>query len=273
MALKEDQVERYSRNILLDGFGGAGQEKLLSSKVLVIGTGGLGSPISLYLAAAGVGTIGLADPDKVDLSNLQRQIIHQTKDLGKRKVQSGKESISELNPDVQVITHPFAINAENAEEIISGYDFIVEGTDNFASKFLINDACVLFDKPFSQGGILRFQGQTITHTPGSACYRCVYLQPPPAGSVPTCSEAGVLGAVAGMLGTIQAAEVVKGLLGIGTTLENRLLMFNALDMSFRTIDIKRNPNCPICGSNPSITELRDIELPVCEAPEYIRKNK
>jgi molybdopterin/thiamine biosynthesis adenylyltransferase len=266
MALKEDQIERYSRHILLEHVGGEGQEKLLSSKVLVVGTGGLGSPISLYLAAAGVGTLGLVDHDVVDLSNLQRQILHQTKDIARRKVESGKESINALNPDVEVITYPVTLNAENAERIIGGYDFIVEGTDNFASKFLINDACVLFGKPFSQGGILRFQGQTITHMPGAACYRCVYLQPPPAGSVPTCSEAGVLGAIAGMLGTIQAAEVIKSLLGIGTTLENRLLTFNALDMSFRTIDIKRNPNCPVCGKNPSITELHDIEQPICDLP-------
>lgn len=271
MALKEDQIERYSRHILLESVGGKGQEKLLSSKVLVVGTGGLGSPIALYLAAAGVGTIGLADPDEVDLSNLQRQIIHQTKDVGRKKVESGEESIRELNPDVKVVPYPLALNAENADEIISGYDFVVEGTDNFASKFLINDACVLAGKPFSQGGILRFQGQTLTHAPGSACYRCVYLEPPPAGSVPTCSEAGVLGAIAGMLGTIQAAEAVKSLLGIGKTLKNRLLMFDALDMNFRIIDIKRNPNCPICGENPTITELEDIEQPVCELPGYIRK--
>jgi molybdopterin-synthase adenylyltransferase len=273
MALNEEQIERYSRHILLEDVGGIGQEKLLSAKVLIIGAGGLGSPIALYLAAAGVGTIGLADPDEVDLSNLQRQILHQTKDVGRKKVESGKESLIALNPGIHVITHPLALNARNAEGIISEYDFIVEGTDNFSSKFLINDACVLFGKPFSQGGILRFQGQTITYRPGSACYRCVFIEPPPVGAVPTCSEAGVLGAIAGILGTIQAAEVVKGLLGIGTTLENRLLTFNAMDMSFRTIDIKRNPNCPICGTSPSITELHDIEQPVCDLPPYLGRSK
>ncbi len=271
MALNEEQIKRYSRHILLQDVGGTGQEKLLRAKVLIVGAGGLGSPIALYLAAAGVGTIGLADPDAVDLSNLQRQILHQTKDVGRPKVVSGKESLIALNPGIDVRTYPLALNAENAEEIISGYDFIVEGTDNFASKFLINDACVLSGKPFSQGGILRFQGQTLTHLPGSACYRCVFLQPPPAGAVPTCSEAGVLGAVAGMLGTIQAAEVVKCLLGIGTTLENRLLTFNALDMNFRTIEIKRNPNCPICGTNPSITVLQDVDQPSCDLPAYVRR--
>jgi len=256
VALKEEQLHRYSRNILLEGIGEAGQEKLLSAKVLVIGAGGLGSAVSFYLAAAGVGTIGLADPDVVELSNLQRQVLHQTKDLGRQKVASGKDMLTGLNPDVNVVTHREALNAKNVKEVVSGYDFIVEGTDNFASKFLINDACVLFGKPFSQGGILMFRGQTLTHLPGSACYRCIYLKPPRPGAVPTSGEAGVLGSAAGILGTVQATEVIKYLLGIGITLENRLLTFNALDMSFRTINVKRNPNCPVCGTDPSITELR-----------------
>ncbi len=266
MPLKEDQIQRYSRHILLKGVGGIGQEKLLASKVLVIGAGGLGSPIALYLAAAGVGTIGIIDPDVVDLSNLQRQILHGTADVGRLKVDSAEDALNGLNTDVSVVTYGHRLSAENAREIVGNYDFIVEGTDNFPSKFLVNDVCVFLEKPFSQGGILRFQGQTMTHVPGTACYRCVYESAPPAGSVPTCSEAGVFGAIAGMLGTIQAAEALKYLVGVGDTLTNRLLFFDALDMGFRTVNLKRNPDCPICGSKPTITELVEYEQPACEIP-------
>ena len=266
MALNETQIQRYSRHILLKGVGGVGQEKLLDSKVLIVGAGGLGSPIALYLAAAGVGTIGIIDADVVDLSNLQRQIIHETSDVGRPKVESAEDSIKRLNSDVNVIPFSTRLSAENASEIIEDYDFIIEGTDNFPSKFLVNDACVFAEKPFSQGGILRFQGQTLTYLPGTACYRCVYETAPPAGSVPTCSEAGVFGAIAGMLGTIQAAEAVKVLVGVGKPLTDRILFFDALEMSFRTVSIKQNPDCPICGQNPTIKTLQEYEQPVCEIP-------
>jgi molybdopterin-synthase adenylyltransferase len=266
MALREDQIQRYSRHILLKGVGGVGQEKLLASKVLIVGAGGLGSPIALYLAAAGVGTLGIIDPDVVDLSNLQRQILHGSNDVGRLKVDSAQDTVAGLNTDTTVVTYAHRLSAENAPEIISKYDFVVEGTDNFPSKFLVNDACVFLNKPFSQGGILRFQGQTMTHVPGTACYRCVYESAPPIGSVPTCSEAGVFGAIAGMLGTIQAAEALKYLVGVGETLTNQLLFFDALDMGFRKVSIKKNPECPVCGTEPTITTLVEYEQPACDIP-------
>lgn len=263
MSLTEEQIERYSRHIILKNVGGKGQKKILNSKILVIGAGGLGAPAALYLAAAGVGTLGIVDGDVVEISNLQRQIIHFTPDIGKHKVDSAIEKIALINPDVNVVPYRSRICAENIVDIIKDYDFIIDGTDNFSAKFLINDACVMTGKPFSHGGILRFQGQTITWTPNNTCYRCIFEQPPPKGAVPTCSEAGILGAVAGMLGTIQAAEALKYLLGIGELLTNKLLVFDALHMEFRTISIKRNKNCPLCGENPKITELKDYEQPVC----------
>ena len=243
MEFTEDQLNRYSRNILLPEIGVEGQKKISNGKVLIIGNGGLGSAVALYLAAAGVGTIGLMDGDTVDLSNLQRQIIHFTADLNKPKVFSAKEKINQLNPDVKVITHYIRLTSENAFDFIKDYDFIVDGTDNSASKFLINDACVSAGKPFSHGGILGLEGQTMTYVPGSACYRCLFQTPPPTGAV-----AGVLGAVAGLLGTIQAAETIKFLTGTGKLLTNRLLFFNAKTMQFRTIRINRPDNCPVCGS-------------------------
>jgi len=264
MNLTEEQIERYSRHIILKDVGGKGQEKILQSKILIIGAGGLGAPAALYLAAAGVGTIGIIDGDKVDLSNLQRQIIHFTKDVKKDKTISAKQKIEELNPDVKVNIYNERVYASNITSFIKDYDFVIDGTDNFPAKFLINDACVLNNKPFSHGGILRFDGQTMTYTPGNTCYRCIFSEPPPKGAVPTCSEAGVLGAIAGMLGTIQAAEALKYVLGIGELLNNRLLIFNAFNMNFRTVSFNKNPNCPICGKNPSITELKDYEQPVCE---------
>jgi len=264
MNLRDDQIERYSRHILLQNVGGDGQEKLLQSRVLVIGAGGLGAPISLYLAAAGVGTIGIVDADVVDISNLQRQVIHFTPDIGRQKVESAKEKINAINPDVTVVVHQELFVAENARHLVDAYDFILDGTDNFATKFLINDACVLAKKPYSHGGILRFDGQTFTHTPGHACYRCVFHSPPPPNAVPTCSQAGVLGAIAGMLGTIQAAEGLKYCLGIGDLLENRLLSFNALNMSFRTLNIKRRLDCQVCGDHPTITDLTDLPQASCD---------
>ena len=258
------QIERYSRHIILQDVGVEGQQKILEGKVLVVGAGGLGSPVALYLAAAGVGTIGLIDGDVVDLTNLQRQIIHFTDDVRKAKVLSAKEKIEQLNPDVKVITYQELLTTENVFEIISQYDFIIDGTDNFATKFLVNDACVLAKKPFSHGGILRFEGQTFTYVPGHACYRCVFHAPPPANAVPTCSQAGVLGSIAGMLGTIQATEALKFFIGKGKLLTDRLLVFNALDMEFRNVNFKHNSSCPICGDNPSITSLQTYDLPTCE---------
>lgn len=264
MDFTEQQLERYSRHIILQKVGVEGQIKMLEGKVLIIGAGGLGSPAALYLAAAGIGTIGIADGDVVDMSNLQRQIIHHTPDINIPKVISAKNKINELNPDVKVITYHQMLTAENIGDIIKEYDFIIDGTDNFAAKFLINDACVLHKKPFSHGGILRFDGQTMTHTPGNACYRCVFETPPPKNAVPTCSQAGVLGSIAGILGTIQATEALKYINGIGELLVNKLLIFDALNMSFRNVSIKRNPKCPVCGDEPSITELFDEEPPVCD---------
>ncbi|MBI4978068.1 MAG: HesA/MoeB/ThiF family protein [Spirochaetes bacterium] len=263
MALTEDQIMRYSRHIILKDVGGKGQEKIIGAKVLVIGTGGLGAPVLLYLAAAGVGTIGFADGDVVDLSNLQRQVIHFTPDVGTAKVESALRKLRELNPDVKLVPYTEHVFASNIRETIRDYDFIIDGTDNFAAKFLINDACVLEKKPFSHGGILRFQGQTMTYTTGNTCYRCIFNEPPPKGAVPSCSEAGILGPVAGMLGTIQATEALKYIIGAGELLTNRLLSFDALTMQFRAVTVKRNSRCPICGDTPSITELKDHEQPVC----------
>ena len=254
----EEQINRYSRHILLKEVGGKGQKKLLDGKVLVIGAGGLGSPIALYLAAAGVGTIGLADADEVDLSNLQRQVIHFTPDVGKPKVLSAKEKMEAMNPDVTVRPYQSWVTADNIADIIKDYDFVIDGTDNFAAKFLINDACVLANKPYSHGGILQFDGQTMTVVPGdSACYRCIFPEPPPQEVIPTCSQAGVIGVLPGVLGTIQATEAIKFLLGAGELLTDRLMTYNALRMRFREIAIRKNAKCPICGENPSITELRD----------------
>lgn len=258
------RIARYSRHILLENFGEAGQEKLWSARVLLIGLGGLGSPAALYLAAAGVGTLGLADADRVELSNLQRQIIHGTPDIGRLKVESAADHIRALNPEVKLQLYPQFINASNIGPILRGYDFVIDGTDSFVSKFLINDACVLAGKPFSHGGILRFQGQTMTVVPGkSPCYRCLFDGPPPADSVFTCANTGVLGAIAGMLGTIQAAEAIKCVTGTGELLTNGLLTFDALKMRFRTVPLKHNPRCPLCGDHPTITELTDPVQPDC----------
>ena len=236
MKLTNEQLERYSRHIILNEIGGKGQKKLLEAKVLIIGAGGLGSPIALYLAAAGVGTIGIVDADVVDLSNLQRQIIHTTADIGTPKVDSAKATINAINPDVKVITYHEFMTSKNIVDSIKDqdYDFIIDGTDNFPVKFLINDACVFLKKPFSHAGIIRFRGQTMTYVPGEGpCYRCVFETPPPKGAVPSCKEAGVLGAMAGVIGSIQATEAVKYILGIGDLLTGYLLTYDALTMEFR----------------------------------------
>lgn len=267
MSLRPDQVERYSRHILLPDVGGKGQEMLLAGRVLIIGAGGLGAPIALYLAAAGVGTIGIADADVVDVTNLQRQVIHFTPDIGKPKVESAAEKMRAINPDVTVRTYQEWIRAANIAGLLADYDFVIDGTDNFATKFLINDACVLGKKPYSHGGILRFAGQTLTVKPGeSACYRCIFPAPPPKHAIPTCSEAGVIGVLPGVIGTIQATEAIKFLLGIGDLLTGRLLTYNAKSMKFREIMINRNAKCPVCGEHPAFTELRDDvdALNVCD---------
>ena len=267
MALTNDQLERYSRHIILSQIGGKGQKKILAAKVLIIGTGGLGSPAAMYLAAAGVGHIGLVDFDTVDLSNLQRQIIHQTRDLGKPKIESGRETLNAINPDVQVHTYNELVTAANIRDIIRDldYDFVIDGTDNFPAKFLINDACVLLKKPFSHAGIIRFQGQTMTYVPDkSPCYRCVFKEPPPKDAVPTCSQAGVLGVMGGVIGTLQATEALKFILGVGELLTDYLLTYDALTMTFRKIKIPRNRHCKVCGDNPTITELVDYEQPTCD---------
>ncbi len=264
MAFTKEQIGRYKRHLLLDEISFKGQEKLLASKVLCVGAGGLGSPALMYLAAAGVGTIGIADGDIVDASNLQRQIVHFTSDLGRPKVDSARQKLEAINPDVQVITHSEYLKAANIREIIAAYDFIVDGTDVFASKFLINDACILENKPFSHAGILRFEGQMMTVVPGkSRCYRCLFREPPPADSVPTCAEAGVLGVLPGVLGALQATEALKFLLGRGELLTDRLLTYDALTLRFREIRGRRNPACPVCGDNPTLTALSDIDTPDC----------
>jgi molybdopterin/thiamine biosynthesis adenylyltransferase len=266
MRFTNEQLERYSRHIILNNVGVSGQEKLLNGKVLIIGTGGLGAPAAMYLGAAGVGTIGLVDADRVDLSNLQRQVIHRTRDVGKPKVLSGKETIRGINPDVKVVTYQEYATSANIKDIIKDrdYDFILDGTDNFPVKFLINDACVMLKKPFSHAGIIRFQGQTMTYLPGKGpCYRCVFQNPPPPDAVPTCQQAGVLGVMGGVIGTIQAAEALKYLLGVGELLNGSLLTYDALKMSFRKIKITRNRECAVCGEHPTITRLIDYEQKAC----------
>lgn len=246
MAFTNEQLERYSRHIILKEVGVKGQKKLLNGKVLIIGAGGLGAPAALYLAAAGVGTIGIADADVVDLSNLQRQVIHTTSDIGKPKVESAKETMRDINPDVNVITYHDFIAADNILDIIQDYDFILDGTDNFPAKFLINDACVMAQKPFCHAGIIRFQGQLMTYVPGEGpCYRCVFHEPPPKDAVPTCKQAGVIGAMAGVIGWLQAMEAIKYLTGAGELLTGYLLTYDALKMQFRKVKLPKDANCGV----------------------------
>ncbi len=258
-ALSPEQVARYSRHIIMPDVGSAGQRKLLGSKVLIVGAGGLGSPVAMYLALAGVGTIGLVDFDIVVLSNLQRQILHQNKDVGVRKVVSARETLNAYNPDVNVILHEEPINSANAMDIIPNYDVIVNGADNFPTRYLVNDASYLAGKPLVDGSILLFDGQASTYIPGQGCYRCVFPEPPPPGEVPSCAEAGVLGALPGIIGTIQATEVIKVILGKGEPLAGRMLLLDALAMDFRIVKVRRNSRCPLCGDNPTVTELIDYE--------------
>lgn len=265
MSFTEDQITRYSRHILLPEVGGKGQKKISQAKVFVVGAGGLGSPVALYLAAAGIGTIGLIDSDVVDMSNLQRQVLHHTPDVGRSKVLSAKEKIQAINPDVKVETHEARFTAENALELITPYDIVIDGVDNFPAKFLINDACYFADKPLVHGGILRFEGRVFSIIPKkSACYRCIFKEPPPPGLVPSCQEAGIIGVVAGIIGTIQATEALKIILGIGQPLTDRILDFDAQKTAFREIKTKRNPKCKLCGDNPEITKLFEHEQEVCQ---------
>jgi len=258
MSLSKEQIERYSRNILLAEVGSKGQEKLLAGRVLLIGAGGLGSSAGMYLTAAGVGTIGIVDSDKVELSNLQRQIMHTHADVGRPKVISAAESMTALNSDVNVRTYEKRLTAENALGIVRSYDFVIDATDNFPSKFLVADACHFAGIPYSHAGIMRFEGQTITVIPGkTTCYRCMFNTPPEPGAVPSSAEVGVPGVLPGVIGTIQATEAIKYLIGIGDLLTDRLLVYDALKMKFRCVEVSRNGNCPLCGPNPSITELRD----------------
>lgn len=263
----EVNMERYSRHLLLSQVGLEGQKKLLDSRVLIIGAGGLGAPAALYLAAAGVGTIGIVDDDKVELSNLQRQIIHTTQNVGKEKVESAKETLGKINPDVSVIPYHKRVTPENVEALIDGYDFILDGVDNFETKFLINDACVIAKKPFCHAGILQFQGQVMTYVPGKGpCYRCIFEEIPESGSIPSCKEAGVLGVMGGILGSLQALEALKYLLGIGELLTGRMLVFDGLSMKFREAKFSHSsPDCRVCGKDAPIKDVKD------NADEYAPK--
>ena len=265
MDLTEEQIYRYSRNILLPEVGGVGQERLLRSKAFCVGVGGLGSPIALYLAAAGVGTIGIADSDQVDITNLQRQVLHFTDDIGRPKILSAKEKLEKLNPDVNVIVYEEMITKRNIREIIKDYDIVLDGSDNFPTRYLVNDACYFEKKTLVSGAILRFEGQVSVFKPhaGGPCYRCLYPEIPPAGMIPSCQEAGILGAVAGIIGNIQAVETLKELLQIGQSLVGRLLVFNTLNMSIAELKVKKDPRCPLCGENPSIKDIMDYEQPDC----------
>ena len=265
MAFTNEQLERYSRHIILQEVGVKGQKKLLNASVLIIGAGGLGAPAALYLAAAGVGTIGIVDADEVDLSNLQRQVIHTTNDVGKAKVKSAAETMEAINPDVTVKTYRTFVDSTNIMDLIKDYDFIIDGTDNFPAKFLINDACVMAGKPFSHAGIIRFKGQLMTYVPGEGpCYRCVFKNPPPKDAVPTCKQAGVIGAMGGVIGSLQAMEAIKYIIGKGELLTGKLLTYDALKMEFHTIKLPKDHHCAVCGGEPTITELIDYEQAECD---------
>ncbi|MDR3637403.1 MAG: molybdopterin-synthase adenylyltransferase MoeB [Isosphaeraceae bacterium] len=258
--LSPPEIQRYARHLIMPEVAMEGQQRLKASRVLCIGTGGLGSPLTLYLAAAGVGTIGLVDFDVVDVSNLQRQIIHFTSDVGRPKVTSAQEKLQAINPELTIIRHERALNSTNALETFAGYDVIVDGTDNFPTRYLVNDACVLLGKPNVYGSIFRFDGQaSVFFPPHGPCYRCLYPEPPPPGLVPSCAEGGVLGILPGLIGVVQATETVKLLLGQGKPLVGRLLLYDALDMSFRELKVRKNPKCPICGPNRTIHALIDYD--------------
>jgi sulfur-carrier protein adenylyltransferase/sulfurtransferase len=266
VTLSKDEILRYSRHLIMPEVGMEGQLKLKKASVLLVGTGGLGAPLGMYLAAAGVGKIGLVDFDVVDFTNLQRQIIHGTKDVGKPKIQSAVETMSDINPYVELVKHETALSSDNAMEIFKDYDIIVDGTDNFPTRYLVNDACVLMNKPNVYGSIFRFEGQaTVFAYEGGPCYRCLYPEPPPPGLVPSCAEGGVLGILPGVIGLIQATETVKLILGIGSPLVGRLMLYDALGMKFRELKLRKNPECPVCGDNRTVTKLIDY-VQFCGVP-------
>jgi sulfur-carrier protein adenylyltransferase/sulfurtransferase len=261
MELSNEEIRRYSRHLILPEVGLAGQKRIKATSVLCIGAGGLGSPIAMYLAAAGIGRLGLVDFDTVDFSNLQRQIIHGTEDVGRHKGESARDTLKSINPGVEVVLHSVRLSAENAMDIIKQYDIVVDGTDNFPTRYLTNDACVLLKKPNIYGSIFRFEGQASVFAPhlGGPCYRCLYPEPPPPGMVPSCAEGGVLGVLPGIIGCIQSTEILKLAIGKGTSLVGRLVLFNALDMKFKELKLRRDPECPLCGDKPTIKELIDYE--------------
>jgi len=259
--LDSTQLERYSRHVIMDDVGPGGQSDLLDAEILVIGAGGLGSPTIQYLAAAGVGTLGIADDDEVELSNLQRQTVHGTDDVGRKKVDSAAEFVANLNPDVEVPTHDLRVTPENVDELVDRYEFVVDGSDNFRTRYLVNDACTLAGVPFSHGSVFRFEGQVTTFTADedAPCYRCVFPEAPPEGTVPNCSTAGVLGVLPGTVGNIQATETVKHVLGKGELLEGEMVLYDAARMEFDTVEIKKRADCPVCGDDPAIDSVRDVE--------------
>jgi adenylyltransferase/sulfurtransferase len=258
MEFSDDQIERYARHIILKEIGGTGQQKLLAARVLVVGAGGLGSPLLMYLAAAGVGTLGIVDDDTVSLSNLQRQIVHATPDIGRPKTASAAETVAALNPDVRVVVHEERLTAANAIALFSGYDLVADGSDNFETRFLVNDACYLARVPLVSAAIGQFEGQLSTYRAfegDNPCYRCVFPERPPPGTVPSCAEAGVIGALAGVMGSLQAVEVIKEITGIGRSMTGRLTIYDALDARFRTLTLKRDPRCALCGEHATIHDL------------------
>ena len=260
MSFTEEQIGRYDRQILLPDMGREGQERIRNGRVLCVGAGGLGSPVAYYLVAAGVGVLGLMEMDVVDISNLQRQLLHYTDDIGRPKVESAAEKLQALNPEVRLETYATRLTSENALEIIGRYDVVVDACDNFPTRYLVNDACVFLRKPLVHGSVLRFEGQVTTFVPGEGpCYRCVYPTPPAPGEIPSCQEAGVLGAVPGLVGSLQAVEALKLVAGAGESLVGRLVVYDALEMSFRDFVLRRDPDCAVCGDNPTIRELIDYE--------------
>jgi adenylyltransferase/sulfurtransferase len=267
VTLSKDEILRYSRHLIIPEVGIEGQKKLKAAKVLLIGTGGLGAPLGLYLTAAGIGRIGLVDFDVVDFTNLQRQVIHTTPDVGKKKIDSAAEKMKAINPHVEIVKHETALTSENALDILKDYDIVVDGTDNFPTRYLVNDACVLLGKPNVYGSIFRFEGQaTVFATEGGPCYRCLYPEPPPPGLVPSCAEGGVLGILPGTIGLIQATETVKLILGIGEPLVGRLMLYDALGMRFRELKLRKSPDCPVCGEHPTVTKLIDYHQ-FCGVPQ------
>jgi adenylyltransferase/sulfurtransferase len=268
VSLSHEEVQRYSRHLIMPEVGMSGQKKLKAASVLLIGAGGLGSPLAMYLAAAGIGRIGLVDYDVVDYTNLQRQIVHGTKDVGRPKLDSAKETMLDINPHVQVDTYEVPLTSANALEIIEPYDIVIDGTDNFPTRYLTNDACVLLGKPNVYGSIFRFEGQlSIFHATEGPCYRCLFPEPPPPGLVPSCAEGGVLGILPGTVGAMQATEAIKYILGIGESMVGRLLLYDALNMEFTEVQLRKNPNCPVCSENPTLTELIDYEQ-FCGMPAH-----